>query len=150
MTGAQATAGVGRWWHTFVWIVEFEPTWFPEFGFALGAVGWGVSSLLTDDYTVEGWARLLPALACVLGLIRMVSLLWMVGIMRVITATLGAFLIAWLSIGLISRFGIIGTMGWYGGIFVVELLTMAKFSIRSVRQLTENRKATYAVSSRSA
>ena len=126
---------VSRWITQVVWLLEYEPTWFPEFGFGIGALGWGAGALLTDDIAVSGWACALPLAAGIGGLARCLVLLRLWYGPRVVLASLSALLWAWLWWGLAGRYGIIPMMGPLAGVFVIELLTAAKFSVPCAREL---------------
>ncbi len=135
------TRATKLWLERVVYLLEFEPTWFPELGFAIGAVGWAVFAFFTDDITVTGWAWALPGLAGVLGVVRGIVLLRLWYAARVVLTSLSALLVAWLWWGLAGRYGIVPQMAWLGGIFIIELLTAAKFSIPCLRDLRDEYRA---------
>ena len=123
------------WLSEIVWLLEYEPTWFPEFGFAIGALGWGIGAMITDDINVRGWAYALPAFAVVLGIVRGVVLLRLWYALRVVTAALSALLWAWLFIGFAGKYDVVPMMGPLLGCFVTEVLTASKFSIQCAREI---------------
>jgi hypothetical protein len=127
------------WLTQMVWLIEYEPTWFPEFGFGIGAIGWGIGCFLTDDLGgIAGWSWTLPVLSIVMGTVRCVVLLRLWYGPRVILTGLSALLVAWLWIGLAGHYGVVPMMGWMGGVFVIEMLTAAKFSIPCAREMRDD------------
>ena len=126
---------LSQWAGQVTWFLEYDPMWFPEFGFSISAVGWGVFTFLTPDFLVRGGAYALPIMAIVLGIVRSYALmrLWYAG--RVLLCAASALLAAWLWWSLAARFGPTPMMGYLIGPFVIEVLIASRFSIPCAREL---------------
>lgn len=126
-----------HWLRGVSWLLQFEPSWFAEFGLATGAVGWGVGALLTDDLLIRGWAYGLPIAAVIGGGVRCWALLKLSYSWRAVLGGLSAALWAWLAIGLTTRYGFLPFPGLLMGIFIIEMLTAMKFSLPCARELRD-------------
>jgi hypothetical protein len=122
-----------QWLNRVAWLLEFEPTWFPEFGLGIAAFGWGLGQVLTDEIHVFGEGFVLPCFAMILGLSRCMLLMPRWYAPRVFLSGISALFWAWLFWALAGRYGIIGMMGMVWGLFVTDVLTACKFSMPCAR-----------------
>jgi hypothetical protein len=128
---------VAIWGTETAYLLEYEPSWFSEFGLAIGSFLWGFFALTTDDFKVSGWGYILPFLAIALSSVRFAILFKLWYGARVVMTGLSALLMAYVWWGLVGRYGVIPSMGWVAGGLASELLTAAKFSLPCARELRD-------------
>ena len=125
------------WTEWIMHVLLYEPTWFAEFGFGVAAIGWGYTCLISSDYHASRWQLALPLCAIALGVCRcmVVMRLWYAA--RVILTALSMLLWSWIFWSLAGKFGIVSQEGILIGVFVIEALTAAKFSIPCAREIID-------------
>ncbi len=122
--------------HRLAWVLEYEPTWFPEFGSGLGAILWSLFAYMTDDIAIHGWAWCMPATGLfLLGPMRWVLLFRLRYTPRVLAAVCSAAWWGWIICGAGGRYGAVPMEGGYAVPFAMDLLTIARFSIPCLRDL---------------
>ena len=117
------------------WLLDYEPTWFPEFGSGLGILLWSAGCFLTNDWTVSGTDWLLPSIGLLFGPLRWVLLIRLWYPARMLAAFLAGVWWAWITCSLLHRMGIVPMLGAATAVFAMDALTTARFSMPAFRDL---------------
>ena len=117
------------------WLLDYEPTWFPELSSGLAISGWSLAVFVTADYQIRGGAWLLPCLGLAFGPLRWALLLRLWWGPRATTAAFGAAWWSWIICAASQRYGVVPMMGPIAGFLVLDLLTLLRFSAPSARDL---------------
>ena len=116
-------------------LLNFEPTWFPEFSAALAITVWGWGAWWTDEFTVSFTGYAIAAFCMAFGVVRWLMLLRLWWGPRALAAIVSAAFWAWVLAGLLTRFGMVPSLGQTCGILVADMLTLARFSLPCARDL---------------
>ena len=123
------------------WLLDFEPTWFPESCSGLAIFGWALAAFITDDYHITGKAWIFPFFGIAFGPVRWALLLRLVYAPRVICAAIGATWWGWLIAAAGQHWGVVPMMGPMTAVMTLDLLTLARFSIPCWRDLSDDYRA---------
>jgi hypothetical protein len=118
-----------------LFVIDFEPSWHTEFGAGLGMLLWSVFAFFTDDLRVTGTDYLLPFVGVAFGPLRWVLLFQVVPAPRAGASAIGAAVFAWIGCGLAGHYGVVPLLGFIIAFFVMEVLTICRFSSRALGAL---------------
>ena len=117
------------------WLLDYEPTWFPEAASGFAILGWSLAVFATDDYRIEGADWLMPVAGLLIGPARWLLTLRLWRGPRVTAAAVGALWWGWILIAAAQHWGVVPMMGPTSGMALLDLLTLGRFSIPGVRDL---------------
>ena len=116
-------------------ILEFEPSWFAEFGSGVSMALWSLGAFLTDDIVIRGGSWVLPVIGIILGPLRWVLLWQRWYLARVMAATASALFWGWIAAAAAARYGMIPRASGPESWMLMDCLTMARFSLPCFRDL---------------
>ena len=123
------------------WLLDYEPTWFPEAASGFAVLGWSLAAFVTHDYTIEGGAWLLPVTGLLIGPLRWLLTVRLWRGPRVAAGAAGAIFWGWILIATAQRWGVVPMMGPTSGMLLLDLLTLGRFSMPGVRDLAAELRA---------
>ena len=123
------------------WLLDYEPTWFPEVASGFAILGWSLAAFVTRDYTIEGGAWLMPVAGLLIGPARWLLTVRLPRGPRVAAAAVGAVFWGWILIATAQRWGVVPMMGPTSGMLLLDMLTLGRFSMPGVRDLVAELRA---------
>ena len=116
-------------------ILDYEPTWSPEFGSGLAIFLWSVACFATADYSIRGEAWIMPSFGLLFGPLRWVLLVRVWYGPRVLVAAVASIWWGWIISALYVHYGVVPAMGAVAGVLSMDLYTMARFSSPCLRDI---------------
>ena len=121
--------------YRIAWLLDYEPTWFPEMASGLAVLIWSIGAALTVDYHVSGDAWIMPIAGMIFGPLRWALLFRVRYAPRVAAAFGGGVWWAWALCAAANHLGWVPGMGPVVAMLTLDVLTLARFSIPCVRDL---------------